>query len=684
MRDEDVGRNATKLPIMSEQMTLFKRNIPDPPQMGPIIGRSSYIDDIAHGALTWNQLCEDLNTLLFRLRYWNISVSLPKSEFGKLTIPYLSHKISAGGLRATPKIAKCVPDLPFPSTLKGVQSFLGSLNYYNKFVEDLPVIAAGLYELTDEQVRSGRDLARAKEAFEILKRKIVSTPLLRHSERTRQFVIIPRANPWAACAVLGQMYDEEIQPVRFTECVLNESEIRYRVAAKKVVAVLRVLEQFRPLICDSELPLLIYTRYSVLKWLLKSNSEEGRHLKWGLELSRWSLEVHRVRRDEDGLAAILGAGITPREHLDAVAEELIPAKGRIKPPPAISIEMLESDYEGVVLSFDGAAKTSTRQGSCGCVLWQLPGWHAIEARGYILSDVTVNDAKYHGLLKGLVMAVERGVKDMVVVGDSRIVIQQAQGLINCNTPNLQRRLAEYEWLKTQFQSVRLIHVKRLYNQAAYYLMSKTLALGESWCVEDEAERTYLELVSRIEEQVIKPVESASAVRPDVSNADAVPGPESAPGSGSPCSTASLACGSSCSTSSFTCGSPCSTASFSCESPCSIACFSCGSRCSTAILGSTCWSRRRCAVTRRVIALFVHRECHGVGVRAAKGCCWSTTGATQAPLRRQCREGGPYGSASRRSADAVTATASRRRSRRIRSSRSRGSRRPRRSRRRSRT
>jgi len=66
---------------------------------------------------------------------------------------------------------------------------------------------------------------------------------------------VPHANPWAACAVLGQMYDGVIQPVRFTGRVLNESEIRYHVAEKEVVAVLRVLEQFRPLICDSELPL---------------------------------------------------------------------------------------------------------------------------------------------------------------------------------------------------------------------------------------------------------------------------------------------------------------------------------------------------------------------------------------------------------------------------------------------
>ncbi|GMF62383.1 unnamed protein product [Phytophthora fragariaefolia] len=185
-RVQDPERSSPMVPVLTDEMTVFQRNIPAPSQMGPVLGRSSYIDDIAHGAPTWGQLCEDLNALLFRLRYWNISVSLPKSEFGKLTIPYLSHEISAEGIRATPKIAKSVQDLPFPSTLKGVQSFLGSLNYYNRFIEDLPVVAASLYELTEEQVRSGRNLERAKEAFEILKRKVVSTPLLRHPDRAKQ------------------------------------------------------------------------------------------------------------------------------------------------------------------------------------------------------------------------------------------------------------------------------------------------------------------------------------------------------------------------------------------------------------------------------------------------------------------------------------------------------------------
>jgi hypothetical protein len=52
----------------------------------------------------------------------------------------------------------------FPANLKGIQSFLGDLNYYHKFIEDCSVIVSVLYELTDEQIWSGRDLDRAESA----------------------------------------------------------------------------------------------------------------------------------------------------------------------------------------------------------------------------------------------------------------------------------------------------------------------------------------------------------------------------------------------------------------------------------------------------------------------------------------------------------------------------------------
>ncbi|OWZ12402.1 hypothetical protein PHMEG_00014444, partial [Phytophthora megakarya] len=110
--------------------------------MGHVLSRSSYIDDIIYGAPSWDDLCKTLNALLYRLRYWNISVSLPKGEFGVKKCKYLGHEISSDAIRPSPKLAEKVLNLPFLKTQKGVQSFLGSLHYYAKFIEDLPVLAA--------------------------------------------------------------------------------------------------------------------------------------------------------------------------------------------------------------------------------------------------------------------------------------------------------------------------------------------------------------------------------------------------------------------------------------------------------------------------------------------------------------------------------------------------------------
>ncbi|OWY90734.1 LOW QUALITY PROTEIN: hypothetical protein PHMEG_00041002, partial [Phytophthora megakarya] len=260
------------------------------------------------------------------------------------------------------------------------------------------------------------------------------------------------------------------------------------------------------------------------------------HRRWttsevGLELSRWTLELHRTQKDEDGLAAILGSGITPREHLDEVAETLIPAKGRLKVMPPVSLEMLEADYQGYVLRFDGAAKVSTRRRSCGYILWELPGWQVVKAEGHILEGVTFNDVEYHGLILGLKLTVKYDVKEL----HSRIVVQQAQGLINCNQPNLKRRLAEYEDLRKDFVSVKLIHVK-----PADYLTSKTLVLGESWELDDPDEIVHLRLVSRIPEKIMKSLEILGTPVTNVVRSDQVELGADGPDAGIPESLAAAA------------------------------------------------------------------------------------------------------------------------------------------------
>ncbi|POM74719.1 Reverse transcriptase [Phytophthora palmivora] len=119
----------------------------DDPGKPSVIGRRSHIDDILIPADSWDQLCDRVDALLEACDKWNLSISVVKSFWGMSKVEYLGHRVSKDGLEANPKDLEALTDLTFPGSLRSMQSFLGSLNYYSRFIEDYAIYAAVLYEL---------------------------------------------------------------------------------------------------------------------------------------------------------------------------------------------------------------------------------------------------------------------------------------------------------------------------------------------------------------------------------------------------------------------------------------------------------------------------------------------------------------------------------------------------------
>ncbi|KAJ0392489.1 hypothetical protein ATCC90586_005849 [Pythium insidiosum] len=130
-------------------------------------------------------MCAKLERLMEACEEWGLSISLPKSVFGVSRVDYLGHSVSALGVKANPKNLEELQRLEFPKTLKGIQSFLGSLNFYHKFIEHLAVHAAALYEVTAVDLATDQEdhdrLKAAKVAFEALKSKLVEAPVVVYS-----------------------------------------------------------------------------------------------------------------------------------------------------------------------------------------------------------------------------------------------------------------------------------------------------------------------------------------------------------------------------------------------------------------------------------------------------------------------------------------------------------------------
>jgi hypothetical protein len=109
---------------------VYKTGEPEPIMKPSVLGRRSYINDILVTVDKWDTLCEKVEALLDAYERWNLSISVVKSFWGMLKVDYLGHRVSTAGLEAHPKDLDSLANVPFPRTLRAMQSFLSSLNYY--------------------------------------------------------------------------------------------------------------------------------------------------------------------------------------------------------------------------------------------------------------------------------------------------------------------------------------------------------------------------------------------------------------------------------------------------------------------------------------------------------------------------------------------------------------------------
>ncbi|OWZ12633.1 LOW QUALITY PROTEIN: reverse transcriptase [Phytophthora megakarya] len=418
---------------------VFQTGIADDPDRESVLGRRSYIDDIMIAAGSWDQMVEDL---LEACDKWNLSISVAKSFWGMDKVGYLGHRVSIGALEANPKALKSLTDLPFPGSLRFMQSFLGSLNYYSRFIENYAIYASMLYELREvefAELEKRSDLRkimdqndpiardhgppelqlteplderwiRAQMAFITLKIKIATTPILRHFDKARTPVVVVYASDWAISASLTQEQKGIYHPVAFASRTLKTNELNYNVTEKEVLALLRILDLYYNLLVGREIR---DARSGSKRGIPRL---QGRLGQWSALLVPWTLEITKCMRGEDEILGAIAASITPRAKMDDALTDIAPRK-----EPKRRIQTPIPTCGG---------------GAFSAIVWSLPGWEVVKARSRYLESLTVNEAEYNGLLLGLDMLGNLDHKRLVICGDSNLVIRQVRGEIDCIAPRL--------------------------------------------------------------------------------------------------------------------------------------------------------------------------------------------------------------------------------------------------------
>ncbi|ETP27896.1 hypothetical protein F442_22818 [Phytophthora nicotianae P10297] len=349
---------------------------------------------------------------------------------------------------------------------------------------------------------------RAQTAFEMLKNKIATAPVLRHFDPDRVPVVVVYASDWAISAALVQEHDGTYMPVTFTSRSLKPNELNYGMVEKEILALLRILD-----VCYSTLvtrPIKVLTRHSTLAWLMRSTGLQGRLGNWAALLSPWTLEILKCTRGEAEILGTIAASITSRESVDSILSSIALRKQPHQQTPAV-IPTVEPYEELLVVSFDGSARVKRCSGAWSAIVWKLPEWIVVAAESKYLPDLTVNEAEYQGLLLGynLLSSLDRG--HLIIGGDSNLVIRQMRGEIECKVPGLtplRRRALDRlrTWATHEF-----LHVKRDWNQSADRLANTALHQQEGTVVTSEADHDDLVVINRLQELLL-PKDEGSVAR----------------------------------------------------------------------------------------------------------------------------------------------------------------------------
>ena len=232
-----------------------------------------YIDDVILFSKDFDQHLIHLTQLFANLRQANLKLHPSKCNFATNVVKYLGHIVSKDGIEVCPENTEKIRNFPRPKNAKQVKQFLGTANFYRRFIQGYSNIISPSNSLLKKNQKFCWT-EKCQQAFEDIKIRLTSAPILSYPRFDQPFILTTDSSDFAIGYMLSQVQDGKEHAVAYGGRSLRGSELKWHITDKEALALVESVQHFRHYLAGQKFP--VYTDNVSVKYLQKIKDCNGR------------------------------------------------------------------------------------------------------------------------------------------------------------------------------------------------------------------------------------------------------------------------------------------------------------------------------------------------------------------------------------------------------------------------
>nr|KYP38616.1 Retrovirus-related Pol polyprotein from transposon opus [Cajanus cajan] len=399
-----------------------------------------YIDDIIVGSKRKEEHLCHLKLSFERMRKHGLEMSPLKCSFGVTTREFLGFIMHQKGIEVDKNKTKAIMETRSPSNKKELQSLLGKIKFLRRFISNLSGKTKMFFPLLrlkkEEEFRWEEE---HQKAFEEIKAYLAHPLVIAPPSKGRQLKLYVSANDSTIAGMLAQDDNNGIERViYYLSRMLVGVEIRYTPLEKLCLSLYFACTKLKYYLRPFDV--LVFCRSNVIKYMLGKPVLNSRIGKWALALTKYSLTSVPLKSTKG----------------QVIADFLVDHSRLTEQVNYLTTKPWESFFDG------SKHELGTGIGSLIISPEGIPTKFSLKTK----KAYSNNETEYQALITRLEILRELGAKNIIVRGDSQLVINQLTQEYKCVNEKLMECKSRAATLLKSFDEVELGHISRNSNTIA--------------------------------------------------------------------------------------------------------------------------------------------------------------------------------------------------------------------------